>query len=116
MENVCSKVVLHLMHQTLAAAFNAWEDCARTLKRSEGICACVLKHWMHRTTAAAFESWHSSARKQRRAEDICSRVLSRWTHRTAAGAFENWYILLDIYNCLYSNSLITILTLRIAVG
>ena len=57
MEDICTRVVMHLLNGRLAAAFDTWRDHSRKQKRGEGICARILKHWGHRTSAAAFESW-----------------------------------------------------------
>ena len=57
MEDVCTRVVLHLLNGRLAATFDTWRDHSRKQRRGEGICARILKHWGHRASAAAFESW-----------------------------------------------------------
>ena len=57
MEDVCSKVVMHMLHAHVAAAFETWRDHSRKQKRAEGICARVLAHWQQRTAAGALECW-----------------------------------------------------------
>ena len=57
MEDVCKRVVMHLMKHQLAMAFDTWHEHSRRQKRGEDICARVLKHWTHRTSALAFDTW-----------------------------------------------------------
>ena len=57
MEDVCKRVVMHLMHRQLAMAFDTWHEHSCRQKRHEDVCTRVLMHWMHRVSALAFDTW-----------------------------------------------------------
>ena len=57
MEDVCSKVVMHMLHAHVAAAFETWRDHSRKQKGPAGVRPRVPAHWQLRRAAGALECW-----------------------------------------------------------
>ena len=90
MEDVCSKVIGHMLNVQLAAAFETWRSHAKQQLRGKKIVDRVLKHWTHRTHAAVFENWRIHAKDLRHMEDVCSKVIGHMLNVQLAAAFETW--------------------------
>ena len=92
MEDVCGRVVGHLMHRVVFKSFQAWHQSCAWLRRSEAIISRVLLRWANRSCAAALEGWCRHARQQARAQEVCEKIIRRMCHATEAAALVAWRV------------------------
>ena len=80
MEDVCFKVIKHMINRRLSMAFDTWHEHAREQCRMEYVCSKIVKRLKHRSVDRAFALWMAHLNDVSGKHERAGAVLKLWRH------------------------------------